>query len=491
MGLRINTNVLAIAAQHRLQKSTGKLSTSLERLSSGLRINSGKDDVVGLLKSESLRSQIRGIAASEANLANAQNLLGVAEGSLAQLTEISQRIRENVVTASDESISASDRDNLTTSINDLLEEYNRLAQASEFDGVKLLTGTFTAKSFQVGPNADNQVSFSISDARSSAIGKVAILTAETLTASTADGSDPAFGDPANIEINGEAIATAAFTDDGVSSAEGDESAIAYVNAINSISGVTGVSASVLATEVTISYNGGDNIDALDQLEINGVAVAQAAYASDDTGMGSLANAINSIATQTGVTATIDATANTVVLEASDGRNIQITLDNGITTSRTSLLGTFSAPSAADVSYLFRGGFKLSSDDAFDVAGASAEFATSDAVTGNLSNSSTLSNLSVATAEDAQEGIFILDNVIRQLQQKRADVGSKSIRFSVAEAELQVRKENLTSSESRIRDADVAAETANLTGAQILQQAGVSVLSRANAVPQIALSLLQG
>src|SRR5690348_3844434 len=138
MGLRINTNVLALVAQNNLKKTNSKLATSLERLSTGLRVNKGQDDVVALLKSESLRSQIRGIGVSEVNLSNAQSILGVAEGSLAELTEIAQRIRESVVQASDNTISAADRANLTTSIDDLKAEFDRLVDASEFDGTKLL-----------------------------------------------------------------------------------------------------------------------------------------------------------------------------------------------------------------------------------------------------------------------------------------------------------------------------------------------------------------
>src|SRR5690242_17329728 len=104
MGLRINTNVVSMGAQASLAARTKKLATSLERLSSGLRINSGKDDVVGLMKSESLRSQIRGIGAAQLNLSNGSSLLGVAEGSLSQLTDIAQRLRELTVQASDDTI---------------------------------------------------------------------------------------------------------------------------------------------------------------------------------------------------------------------------------------------------------------------------------------------------------------------------------------------------------------------------------------------------
>lgn len=494
MGLRINTNVLAMNAQHNLQKSTMRLQTSLQRLSTGLRINSGKDDVIGLAKSESLRTQIRGIAAAELNLANGANLLGVAEGTLAQLTDIAQRLREQTVQAADSTISSTDRENLNTNITDLVNEYSRLTSAAEFDGVKLLTGTFVAKRLQVGPNGTDTISISINDTRTSAIGKVAIMTAETLSvvhSTTTAGF--AFTNPSAITINGVSInAATEMTGDGVSAYEATESAIAWVNLINNYAGQTGVSAVVVSNYVTLDYTAGSDVSAGDNIYINGTAITMADWtgSGDDTAASAFATAINNISTQTGVTATIDTANNRITLAANDGRNISVLYSaSADLVSNSSVFGIQNS-SKSDIGVMYRSQFKLFSDDQFSVGNADAEFATSDSVTQGLSSTSSLSTLNVSSTTNAVEGLFILDNVIRQLQARRSDVGSKTIRFQVAEGELQVRKENLTSSESRIRDADIAVETANLTSAQILQQAGASVLQRANAAPQIALTLLQ-
>lgn len=504
MGLRINTNVQALLGQHKLQQTSKKLNQSLERLSTGLRINNGRDDVVGLLKSESLRTQIRGISVTETNLSNIQSLLGVAEGSLAQLTEIAQSIREKTLLAADASASAADRTNLTTAITDLRNEFSRLVLATEFDGTKLLNGTFTSKTFQIGPNTSDTLSFSITDTSAGTIGQAAVLTSSVFTQSITTASVVSTGfdytDISTLTIAG--VAVGSRTSDGVSNTDSDESAIAYVNAINAAS--TGVTAAVLSNIVTFTVNSGSTteINSNQTLKINGVSVASANYSANTTGVANLVAAINAISSQTGVTATSGAlVSQSFYLTAADGRNIDITLQVSATATygsagNSNVLGLLSAVTVAGASdnayfgFSQRGTFRLVSDSAFTYSASGASLLGATTGTQTLSSSYALSQLDVSNATNASTGVLILDNVIRQLQKRRADIGSKSNRLDAALAELQTRNENLQAAESKIRDTDIAAETAKLTQAQILQQAGVSVLSRANALPQIALALLQ-
>lgn len=504
MGIRINTNVQALLGQHKLQETSKKLKTSLERLSTGLRINNGKDDVVGLLKSESLRTQIRGISVTETNLSNIQSLLGVAEGSLSQLTEIAQSIREKTLLAADASASAADRTNLTTSITDLRNEFSRLVLASEFDGTKLLNGTFTSKTFQVGPNTSDTLSFSITDTSAGVIGQAAVLTTNSFTTTITNASVVSTGfdytDITSLSIAGTSVGSR--TSDGVSNSEADESAIAYVNAINAAG--TGVTAAALANVLTITLTtGAGEINSNQTLKINGVAVASANYSNTSGGITNLVAAINAISSQTGVTATAGAVvSDSFSLTATDGRNIDLTFQASSqlslhSDSNSTILGFFSGAAnitggSASVYLGFsqRGSFRLVSDNAFTYSANSNTLLGSTSGTQTLSSSYALSQLDVSTATNASTGVLILDNVIRQLQKRRAEIGSKSNRLDAALAELQTRDENLQSAESKIRDTDIAAETAKLTQAQILQQAGVSVLARANSLPQIALTLLQ-
>ncbi len=508
MGLRINTNVQSLQAQNNLKATTKTLNQSLTRLSTGLRINTGSDDVVGLAKSEALRAKIRGIDVALNNISNAQSFLGVGEGYLAQLTDISQQMRETAVQAADGTISTSDRTSLTDKFTSLTNEYNRLANNANFNGVRLLDGTFTNKTLQVGADEGETISISVTDARSSTIGKVAILTANTITyRSTNSTATSAFVDAGSLAITvgttSYTVLASYFTDDGVSTQDKSESAIAYVNAINTLSGQTGVTATALANVVTLNYNlGGTVADGLESnmhMVINGVTVKNTALVvsfGDDTDASSLVGLINDNSAATGVTATIDTTTDRIVLTASDGRNIHVQFsDRSYAGNVNSGYNAFGAVNGATANasftqVTFRGTYKLTSDTAFSLADtASVVFgATTKAVA--IDTNTAMSKASLNTAANAQSAISTMDYVIRQLQTRRGTIGSTTNRLSIAATELQSRQENLSSAQSQIRDADIAIETAKLTQAQILQSAGVTVLAQANSAPQVALQLLQ-
>jgi flagellin len=278
------------------------------------------------------------------------------------------------------------------------------------------------------------------------------------------------------------IAASEFATDSVSYQSPTASALSLANAINAKSGETGVIANVLANVVTFTINTAE-LSSDGYLLINGVTVI--AGATVTTNASAIISAINDYASQTGVAATAGSNSTTVVLTATDGRNILIAGTAGYSASNVLGLGFTGSTSNARV---YRGKIRLSSDEAIVLSGGSGVYT---AGTTSTSSSFTLNTVSLSTRDNAETAIFILDNVIRQLQSRRADVGSKVIRMELLQSELASRKENVNAAESLIRDADVASETAQLTSLQILQQAGASVLQRANALPQIALSLLQG
>ncbi len=494
MGLRINTNVASLAAQNKLSQTTKKLSGTLQRLSTGLRINNASDDVVGLFKSESLRSNIRGIATAEQNISSASSTLGIAEGSLSELTDIAQSIREKIVQAADATISTNDRTNIATSINDLLSEYSRLVLATEFNGVKLLDGTFSNKNFQVGYGVSDQISTSILDTRSSAVGSGAIMTIAALTITTTSAVD--FADIGLVTIGGVQIQASSFAADGVSSVQNNNSAIAIANAINTNAGGSGVTATALATVVTFAYSAGNTAASGTQTyTLNGVTLVTGFAADTDTSSDAnattLAAAINAVTAQTGVTATIDTSTNAIQLNASDGRNITFASTLSAGASVTNVFGVAVVSTAAAVNAGYRGAVRLFSDNTFSISDGGTSIAPSTATSiATTTTNLTLNSVNVSSVTNAQTGLFILDNVIRQIQTRRTNVGSKVNRFETALKEIQSRKENLSSAESIIRDADIAKETADLTSRQVLQQAGVQVLARANSLPQIALELLR-
>ncbi len=508
MGLRIATNVQSLQAQNNLKATTKLLNQSLTRLSTGLRVNSGSDDVVGLAKSEALRAKIRGIDVALNNISNAQSFLGVGEGYLAQLTDISQQLRETAVQASDGTISTSDRTSLTDKFTSLINEYNRLANNANFNSVRLLDGTFVNKTLQVGADEGETISISVSDARSSTIGKVAILTASTRTfVSTNSTAVSVFVDAGSLSVtvgaNTYSVLSSYFTDDGVSTVDKSESAIAYVNAINTVSGQTGVTATILSNVVTLNYNIGSSIgDGLESnihMIINGVTVKNTSLVvsfGDDTDASTLVGLINDNASTTGVTATIDSTNDRIVLTATDGRNIHVRFsDRSYAGNQNSGYNVFGAvsPSALNSTVQqvnFRGTYKITSDTAFSLSDTASVVFNATSIAVAIDTNTALSKASLTTVANAQSAISTMDYVIRQLQTRRGTIGSTTNRLSIAAAELQSRQENLSSAQSQIRDADIAVETAKLTQAQILQSAGVTVLAQANAAPQIALQLLQ-
>ena len=495
MGLMINTNVASLRAQTALKQSTKKLQQAMTRLSTGLRINTGSDDVVGLARSESLRTRIRGIGQARANVNSASSVLGVAEGYLSQMTSLAQQLREVAVQAADGTLSSSDRSSLTDRFSAMMNEYNRLATNSNFNGVKLLDGTFSSKTIQVGSEEVDTLAVTINDSRSSAIGKIAIMTSAIVTFATTsiNAAAMSFGDPSGLTVAGTTIATSAFSSDGVSYTDADESAIAYVNAINAYSGTTGVTAQVLANTVTMNYSNGTTLDATQFLIINGVTIKSTAVAYDttsDNDVAALVDLINSKSSQTGVAATQNSGSNKLILTAADGRNIDMTVTTSGTNNTTVTANVFGALAASTLRQIsYRGQYKLYSSSAFAVTGGTAEFGLAD-TTYALDSSTTLDDANVVSASNAGMALTILDNVLIQLQSRRASVGTTINRLENSEDELSSRMENLSSAESSIRDADIAEETAKMTQANILQQAGVAVLSQANTTPQIALQLLQ-
>jgi len=475
----INTNISSLNAQRNLTSSQSSLSTALQRLSSGLRINSAKDDAAGMAISSRMTAQIRGLNQAARNANDGISLSQTAEGALNEITNNLQRIRELAIQSANATNSASDRASLNAEATQLIAEIDRVATQTTFNGVTLLDGTFSTQSFQVGANANQTISItSISSARSSALGvgsgssystSLSSLTATTSTALTAGG----------LVLNGYNVG--ASVSDGVSSAEATSSAIAKAAAINAVSGQTNVNATVDATTlaVTATAVGADTVGASINGVLLGTAGAVSLSANATVAAGEMAAAINAVSNQTGVTAT--ASGATYTLTAADGRNIAV----AVTTAGDS--GLSAAVTHASIN--------LSSSSSAGITIGGAEFAAIGAAIGNTAATATVgagvSSLDLGTASGAQSAITIIDAALNTVNSSRGALGSYQNRFSSAITNLQITSENVSAARSRIQDADFAAETAELTRSQILQQAGVAMLAQANALPQSVLTLLRG
>jgi len=477
MALTVNTNVSSLNAQRNLNASQSSLNTSLQRLSSGLRINSAKDDAAGLAISERFTAQIRGNEQASRNANDGISLAQTAEGALSEIGNNLQRMRELAVQASNATNSDTDRAAINNEVQALSTEIDRVAQSSAFNGTKLLDGSFTAKNFQVGANnaaSDSIQITAISSARTSALGGVSGANYASVTGATATTAALAAGD---LTLNG--IQVGASTAGG-SAGQTAASAYSIAAAINAVSGQSGVTASAQETNTGAGALATTfNAVTANTLSINGVNVGDIAAGGDALGQGAnVAAAINLISSQTGVIATADSTTGAVTLAAADGRDITVlgaTADTGLTDATTT--GKVKLEAAKDIT--ISGGA---------VASAGLTAATTTATPGAAV--STIDKMNVLTATNALKALDTIDGALASINNSRAALGAYQNRFASVVANQQTTVENLSASRGRIQDADFAKETANLSRAQVLQQAGTAMLSQANQSSQGVLSLLR-
>lgn len=591
MAMPINTNVASLNSQRALSASNESLANSLKRLSSGLRINSAKDDSAGLAISQRMTSQINGLNQAARNANDGISMAQTAEGGLASIGESLQRMRELAVQASNASNSASDRAALQGEVDQLVEQINTVATQTSFNGIKLLDGTFNAQSFQVGANKGETINISsIASAKTDALGVgtnssySAELSSTVVAGSISSGGitvngfgiGPSVSDGVSyapetvaagttaasvvasstgtqavtlgsgIKINGEDVtvsttlaAAAALTADqsadltvaainattdktGVTASQtagivtlsnkdgGDikiegtltgtglvgaattlgagstTSAISKAAAFNAVSGQTGVTATATASSVTgaaASSTSAGLDGTTNYIQINGVKLgAIDAGASTTENANNVTAAINAVSNQTGVTAAFDKNGK-ITLNAADGRNINVQFGGtgGDTISGLSAGTTF-------------GGLKLSSSSEAGITLGGSDLAQTALTAGTKAATAEfgkgLSTVNITTAAGAQSALEVIDSALQNINSSRASLGAYQNRFSSQISNLATSSENLSASRSRIQDADFAQETANLSRAQVLQQAGTAMLAQANSSSQGVLSLLR-
>lgn len=462
--LSILTNTPSLSAQRTLQKNGAQLSQSFQRLSTGLRITSAKDDAAGLAISNRMTAQVRGLNQAVRNASDATSLAQTAEAALSEQMSMLQRLRELAVQSANDTNTAQDRAAIQLEADQLTAEIERIAVQTQFNGKVLLDGTFSSARFQVGAFANQTIDVSLSSSRTSALGRVYET---TTTAVTADAI-------ATLTLNGVAVRASVAGDDTFSSAGNAGSAIAKAAAINDSSASHGVTARANATVLT----GAAVISAGTTgatFAINGVTIGAVAVDALDAG-GSLQAAINAVSGQTGVTA--DLSAGALRLTAADGRNIVVANSDGVD-------GAGAGTTYATLS--------LKSDEIFHVGGAGvggfASVGVAAAGVQNTLRATNGSNLNFGTQAGASTAMTVLDDAISQVASKQAELGAVLNRMDAAVSQLSAASENIAAARGRIQDADFAAETAHFSKNQILQQASTAMLAQANVANQIALQLL--
>jgi flagellin len=523
MAQTINTNIASLNSQRNLNTSQASLSTSLQRLSSGLRINSAKDDAAGLAISERFTSQIRGDTQAARNANDGISLAQTAEGGLSTAGDLLQRIRELAVQSANGTNSDSDRKSIQNEVSALSSELNRVATTTQFNGQNVLDGSLTAAQFQVGANSGQTINIGVQSAKASDIGNNtlsavfaagggslsdSVAAAATLT--TAHLANNQAADTLNLTSG-----TGTATNVTVGAGDSAKKIAASVNALSSQSGVT-ASASTTTTisglaladgSVQFTLRGDNSLEA--DANSTGVTISAKVKGGD---LSAVAQAVNAQSGTTGISAAVKTNTSTGVKELqltnSSGADIEINNTNGAaddilkaatTTFRGTdqpAVGSTAAVAATAQAGLAQGsaittGGKLnfSSDSGFTLASAGALTTIVNGSTG--SDLQSVAKLDVSSVDGANNALKTIDSALNQINSNRASLGAIQNRFASTISNLQTTTENLSASRSRIQDTDFAAETASLTRGQILQQAGTAILAQANSLPNGVLSLLRG
>lgn len=547
MAITINTNVTAMTAQRNLNSASNSVADSMAKLSSGLRINSAKDDAAGLQISNRLTNQSNGLNVAVRNANDGVSMAQTAEGAMQESSKIMERMRELALQSANGSNSDKDREAMQKEMGQLQEEMNRIADTTSFGGQNLLDGSFGSKSFQIGANSNETQSLGLMDVSSHALGQTykSFDAAGTVSATATAGTK---GQDGSISIGvGNNTQDIDLTYD-MKASDLEEK----INNIDGLSGVTVSQATstpakaqteltdinlTAGTSATLNINGTDVV--LD--DVVGTAAANGAQNED------IVAKINEQTAETGVTATFiadpdDATApGKIVLESENAINIKATVKGA--TGATGGTGTSSGDGAvgangADASIKIgdalissaggAGGAGGVGDGTTGTAGSDATATEEDVaieinvpevkgdftidfsnakINGTAENApavtvngtamsqaegqttDSVASLDLSTQEGAQNAIDVLDSAMEQIDSKRAEIGAFQNRMNHTMSNLVNINENVAASNSRIKDVDFASETVNMTKGQILQQAGTSILAQAKQIPQSALSLL--
>jgi flagellin len=488
MALTLNTNIDSLTAQNNLSGSQSLLSQSLTRLSSGLRINSASDDAAGLAIAQQFTTQVNGTNQAINNANDAVSEAQTAAGALTTIVNNLQSIRTLAVEAANGSNSTSDRAALDSQVQQQIAEITQIASQTTFNGSNVLNGSAGTTVYQVGANVGNTISVNLSTGvEASQIGQYASISGAVTGTALAAGA-------LTLAVNGGSASAIGATSAGTLPGQTNGSAYSVAAAINAV-GIQGLTASAstktAALAITTVGTTGTTAGTY-QLTINGVAVfgatglTLAASNASQLTQAQLQSAINNVSAQTGVTADSQAAGGALELQAADGSTITYTQT---TTGASTAGGITGAVSGTAVTSF--GSVALSASTSIAVGGT-APTTSSLALTAGLTSSNTpaLSGQNVLTVAGANSTIQSVDSALTAVSALQSTLGSIQNRFTSQVSNLTSTAQNLTQSRSTIQDANFAQETANLTQAQVLEQAGISVLAQANQEPQLILKLLQ-
>lgn len=513
MALGINTNVASLSAQNQLSKSQGMNDQALERLSSGLRINSAKDDAAGLAISTRFSSQISGLNVATRNANDGISLAQTAEGALDEITNNLQRIRELAVQSANSTNNTSDRQALDDEVQQRIEEIDRIASQTSFNGLKVLDGSFGDAGFQVGANAGEVINLKLdSSSRSDSIGGKATISAADLAgdfdATPAEFDLGAFTAGSGGSTSGSFSLEFATDDETLTIATPEASgalasgdlAAAFVTAGFKSDGSGEVKGFTLdlggSGDIASAIGGGSlTVTREDGVDFTGKETVSGTYSGDDPAFANLTT--SAVSTDNGGTGQTAGTPSLVgsiaegdfTIQVGDRDAVEISgefadggeLADAINSQVSGVYATFDSENNS---------LTIDSAEKITLGGTDETLLAEFGATSAKAEEGSLDSVDISDVEGANDAIVRVDSALNSVNSLRGELGAIQNRFESTIANLSTSVENLSASNSRILDADFASETANLAKSQVLQQAGISVLAQANARPQQVLSLLQ-
>ena len=502
MSFRINTNVNALNTHANAVSNNTDLSKSLNKLSSGLRIQTAADDASGLSIADSLRSQASALGQAIANGNDAIGIIQVADKAMDEQLKILDTIKTKATQSAQDGQTTQSRQALQADIVRLMEELDNIGNTTSFNGQQLLNGTFSNKEFQIGAYSNQTVKASIGATTSDKIGLTRFESSKLIT--KMDVVNLKF---LNVDGVNDVGVTSAVISTGIGKGLG-----ALAENINKVADKTGVRATADVTwKASAAIAGG----LIQSLTINGVKIGDLEVKANDAN-GALVNAINSVKDQTGVEASVDAETGKMVLTSRDGRAIVATgkdISNGLggkgaAAAGTSLTAGFVGRlnlvrlDGRDIKLVGGGATKLSI--AFSAGGGAQQSVSLRDVRGQIDKNlatamgfqrmsaslSVAQSAGVMTLRGAMAVMSIAESAQKTLDQVRSDLGSVQNQLQATVNNITVTQVNVKSAESQIRDVDFASESATFSKHNILAQSGAYAMSQANSVQQNVMKLLQ-
>ena len=475
MALTVNTNIASLNVQKNLTRSSDALQTSMQRLSSGLRINSAKDDAAGLQISNRLTSQINGLQTAIKNAGDGISIAQTAEGAMQESTNILQKMRTLALASANGSPSAEDRKSNNAEYSALTAELTRIATTTTFGGRNLLDGSFGTTAFQVGANANQTINMTLGDVSANKVGSQQ-LKSQTNAPSLLGGYDGG-----NITITGGGQTSTAIA---VGKLDSAKSVAAKMN------GAIGGLSATASTEASFTVTATAALPAAFDLTVAGAKVSFTGI----TSASDLADQLKSNAAKLGISVNYDSSTQSLSVKSDTGENLLF--DNGnanvagvqvATKNGSGVLSTYTALTAGAITA--QGAVSLNSTNSYSMSGAVGGLFAAAAATAANSTKTVVSNTDVTTAANAQNAVDVITQAISAIDSQRADLGAVQNRFDSTVSNLRSISDNSTAARGVIQDVDFAAETAQLTKQQTLQQASTAILSQANQLPSAVLKLL--